>query len=83
MKSVDALVLGAGQAGLAVSYRLTTAGIDHLVLERGEVGNTWRTQRWDSFQLNTPNERSRLPGSRDTWTDPEAFMSTADPGSET
>jgi putative flavoprotein involved in K+ transport len=60
--SLEAVVIGAGHAGLAVSKRLTDAGIEHIVLERGEIGESWRTQRWDSFRLNTPNAMNRLPG---------------------
>ena len=60
--SLDAVVIGAGHAGLAISRRLIDAGIEHIVLERGEIGESWRTQRWDSFQLNTPNAMNRLPG---------------------
>jgi putative flavoprotein involved in K+ transport len=60
--SLEAVVIGAGHAGLAMSRRLTDAGIEHIVLERGEIGESWRTQRWDSFQLNTPNAMNRLPG---------------------
>ena len=61
-ESVDALVIGAGQAGLAVSYYLTAFGVEHLVLERGEVAESWRSARWDSFTLVTPNWMTRLPG---------------------
>ena len=60
--STEAVVIGAGHAGLAISKRLTDAGVEHIVLERGEIGETWRTQRWDSFKLNTPNVMNRLPG---------------------
>jgi len=60
--SLEAVVIGAGHAGLAMSKRLTDAGIEHVVLERGEIGESWRSQRWDSFQLNTPNAINRLPG---------------------
>jgi putative flavoprotein involved in K+ transport len=59
---LDAVVIGAGHAGLAVSRRLADAGIDHVVLERGEIADSWRTQRWDSFRLNTPGAMNRLPG---------------------
>jgi putative flavoprotein involved in K+ transport len=55
-----AIVLGAGQAGLAASYHLTQAGIDHVVLERGRIGETWRSQRWDTFVLNTPGWLSHV-----------------------
>jgi putative flavoprotein involved in K+ transport len=59
---VDVVVVGAGQAGLAVSYYLRAFGIEHVVLERGRVAESWRSQRWDSFTLVTPNWMTRLPG---------------------
>jgi putative flavoprotein involved in K+ transport len=68
--SVDAVVIGAGQAGLAASHHLSRRGIEHVVLERGRVGETWRTQRWDSFALNTPRWMSRQPGEP---AEPDAF----------
>lgn len=68
----DAVVIGAGHAGLAASQRLQEAGLDHLVLERGEIGESWRTQRWDSFALNTPNAMNVLPGAAADG-DPGAF----------
>ncbi len=58
----DAIVFGAGPAGLAASWHLGRRGVRHVVLERGRIGETWRTQRWDSFTLNTPTWMSRLPG---------------------
>ncbi len=58
----DAIVVGAGPAGLAASWHLRRRGVRHVVLERGRVGETWRSQRWDSFTLNTPTWMSRLPG---------------------
>ena len=61
-ESVDVVVVGAGQAGLSVSYYLRSFGIEHVVLERGVVGESWRSQRWDSFTLVTPNWMTRLPG---------------------
>lgn len=73
----DVIVIGAGHAGLATSQRLAGAGLDHVVLERGEVANAWRTQRWDSFTLNTPNWMSVLPGKTSEWSDPDAFATTA------
>jgi putative flavoprotein involved in K+ transport len=60
--ALGAVVVGAGQAGLAVSRELVTRGVDHVVLERGRVGETWRSQRWDSFVLNTPVWMNRLAG---------------------
>jgi putative flavoprotein involved in K+ transport len=57
-----AVVVGAGHAGLAMSRCLAERSIDHVVLERGEVANSWKTERWDSLRLLTPNWQSRLPG---------------------
>ncbi len=59
---VDVVIVGAGQAGLAVSYYLRALGVEHIVLERGRVGESWRSARWDSFTLVTPNWMNRLPG---------------------
>lgn len=71
--SVSTVVVGAGHAGLAASYHLSRAGIDHILLEKGSVGETWRSQRWDSFALNTNNRISALPGQPPDGADPEAF----------
>ena len=60
--AVDVVVVGAGQAGLATSHYLQAFGVEHVVLERGRVGETWRTARWHSFTLVTPNWMTRLPG---------------------
>src|SRR4029450_549469 len=59
---VDVAVVGAGPAGLAVSSELTRAGLGHVVLERGRVGESWRTQRRDSFRLNSQVWVNRVPG---------------------
>jgi putative flavoprotein involved in K+ transport len=59
---VRVVVVGAGPAGLAVSSRLARAGCHHVVLERGRIGSTWRTQRWDSFRLNSPRWANLVPG---------------------
>ena len=56
------VVIGAGQAGLAMSWSLASRSIDHVVLERGEIAHSWKTERWDSLRLLTPNWQSRLPG---------------------
>ena len=68
------VVIGAGHTGLAVSHFLTRRSIDHVVIERGEVANSWRTQRWDSLRLLTPNFQSRLPGVAYEEDDPDGFM---------
>ena len=65
-----AVVIGAGHAGLAASHFLTGESIDHVVLERGEVANSWRRERWDSLRLLTPNWQTRLPGRRYEGPDP-------------
>jgi putative flavoprotein involved in K+ transport len=62
MNEVNTVVVGAGQAGLAVSRLLAEHGVSHVVFERGRVGESWRSQRWDSFALNTPNWCNTLPG---------------------
>ncbi|CAN5466411.1 NAD(P)/FAD-dependent oxidoreductase [soil metagenome] len=68
------VVIGAGQAGLAMSHHLTGRSIDHVVLDRGEVAQSWRTERWDSLRLLTPNWMTRLPGQCYQGPDPEGFM---------
>src|SRR5215211_3145652 len=73
MSIVDTVVIGAGHAGLATSRLLTEAGRDHVVLERGHVGERWRTERWDSLRLLTPNWMVSLPGSPYRGTVPDGF----------
>ncbi|MDQ4034152.1 MAG: NAD(P)-binding domain-containing protein [Actinomycetota bacterium] len=70
---VPVVVVGAGQAGLAVSHELTALGVDHVVLERARIGQAWRG-RWDSFCLVTPNWTLRLPGAPYEGDDPEGFL---------
>ena len=60
--SADVVIIGAGHSGLAMSRVLTERAVEHVVLERGEVANSWRTARWDSMRLFTPSWMSRLPG---------------------
>jgi putative flavoprotein involved in K+ transport len=67
------VVIGAGHAGLAMSRCLADHSIDHVVLERGEVANSWKRERWDSLRLLTPNWQSRLPGYAYTGNDPNGF----------
>jgi putative flavoprotein involved in K+ transport len=71
------VVIGAGHAGLAMSRCLSDRSIDHVVLERGEVAHTWRTERWDSLRLLTPNWQSRLPGFAYVGDDPDGFRTLA------
>lgn len=73
--TVDVVVVGAGHAGLAMSRFLSRSSIDHVVLERGEIANSWRHERWDSLRLLTPNWQSRLPGYKYSGADPDGFMS--------
>jgi putative flavoprotein involved in K+ transport len=74
MGDVTCVVIGGGQSGLAMSRCLTDRGIDHVVLERGRVAERWRSERWDSLRLLTPNWQSRLPGFRYEGSDPDGYM---------
>jgi putative flavoprotein involved in K+ transport len=76
--SVETLIVGAGQAGLALSRYLTDLGRDHVVLERHRVAERWRSERWDSFRLLTPNWLTRLPGMSYDGADPDGFMTRAE-----
>ena len=73
--SVDVIVIGAGHSGLAMSRFLTLRSIEHVILERGEVANSWRYERWDSLRLLTPNYLSRLPGYQYNGEDRDGYMS--------
>ncbi|MBO3751143.1 NAD(P)-binding domain-containing protein [Streptosporangiaceae bacterium NEAU-GS5] len=75
MRTTDIVIIGAGQAGLAVSRCLTEQGRDHVVLERGRVGQRWRGSSWDSLHLLTPNWLNALPGSRYHGPDQDGFSS--------
>src|SRR4030095_556839 len=72
---ITAVVIGAGQAGLAMSHCLSELGIEHVLLERGGLAQRWRNQSWDSLRLLTPNWMTRLPGFRYDGNDPDGFMS--------
>jgi putative flavoprotein involved in K+ transport len=74
MPSIDTIIIGAGQAGLALSRLLTAAGHDHVVFERGRVGERWRSETWDSLALLTPNWANRLPHD-DAPADQDAYVS--------
>jgi putative flavoprotein involved in K+ transport len=67
------VIVGAGHAGLAMSRCLAERSIEHVLLERGEVAHTWRTERWDSLRLLTPNWQSRLPGFGYDGEDPDGY----------
>lgn len=72
------MIIGAGHAGLAASRFLTGRSIDHVLLERGEVANSWRRERWDALRLLTPNWQSRLPGHHYDGPDPDGYMSAGE-----
>ena len=72
-ETVETIIVGAGHGGLSVSCHLDKAGHGHLVLERGEIGETWRSQRWDSFKVNSPNSLNQLPGDQSPLSEPTAF----------
>lgn len=74
MKKTTTIIIGAGHAGLAFSKHLADRSVDHVVLERGEVANSWRKERWDSLRLLTPNWQSRLPGYSYSGDDPDGYM---------
>jgi putative flavoprotein involved in K+ transport len=74
VERVTTVVIGAGHTGLAVSRMLDERSIEHVVLERGSVANSWRRERWDSLRLLTPNSQSRLPGYAYRGADPNGFM---------
>ncbi len=71
---IDCAVVGAGPAGLAASAALAARGVEHVILERGRAGETWRSQRWDSFRLNTPGWMNRLLGEQA----PDAYLTGAE-----
>lgn len=73
MKSTTTIIIGAGQAGLAMSHYLTELSVEHVILERGQVANSWRKERWDSLRLLTPNWQSRLPGFSYEGSDPDGY----------
>ena len=79
IEGFTAVVIGAGHAGLAASHFLGQRSIDHVVLERGEPANSWRSERWDSLRLLTPNWQSRLPaGVGYEGDDADGYMTAAD-----
>ena len=78
-RQIDTVIVGGGQAGLAMSYYLKQKGREHVVLERAPtIANAWRNERWDSFTLVTPNFQVRMPGAEYQGNDPYGFMSLAE-----
>src|SRR5215469_446583 len=74
-ESFETVVIGGGQAGLAVSYHLARLRRDHVVLEQAQqAANAWRNHRWDSFTLNTPNWQSGLEGDGIPGTSRDGFL---------
>lgn len=78
MNRTDVIIVGAGQAGLAMSRSLSRRGIEHVVLERGRIGERWRSERWNSLRLLTTCAHSALPGLPHVDADPEHFLPAAD-----
>src|SRR5262245_41642335 len=75
VEQVDTLVVGAGQAGIAMSEHLSKCGLTHLVLERHRIAERWRSERWDSLVANGPAWHDRFPGMEFPDIDPDAFPS--------
>jgi len=78
MNTTQTLIIGGGQAGLALSRCLTDRGHEHLVLERGRIAERWHSERWASLRLVTPNWMTRLPGHAYRGDDPDGFMTAAE-----
>ncbi len=75
---VTTVVIGAGHAGLSASRFLAAHSIDHVVIERQDVANSWRRERWESLRLLTPNWQTRLPGLAYDGDDPDGYMTTGE-----
>jgi|WetSurMetagenome_2_1015567.scaffolds.fasta_scaffold03794_4 putative flavoprotein involved in K+ transport len=78
MHTTETIIIGGGQAGLAMSRCLTDRGVEHVILERGRVAERWQSERWDSLRLLTPRWQSRLPGWRYRGPDPDGFMTKSE-----
>jgi len=79
VENIESVMIGGGQAGLSLSYYLTQAGREHIVLEKSpQVADAWRNRRWDSFTLVSPNWTFRLPGAEYADSEPDGFMPKAD-----
>ena len=71
----EVIVVGAGYSGLAASYHLKEYGLTHIIFERGKIGESWRSQRWDNFRFNSTNKLNVLPGENPDPENPDAFTS--------
>jgi putative flavoprotein involved in K+ transport len=78
LELVETIVIGGGQAGLALSYYLAKSGREHVILERGRVAERWRSERWDSLHFQFPNWMIRLPGRAYDGDDPDGFSERDD-----
>jgi putative flavoprotein involved in K+ transport len=78
MLKTTTVVVGAGHCGLAMSRCLADRSVDHVVLERGETAESWRTQRWDSLRLLTPNWMTRLPGHTYRGDNPDGYLAASE-----
>ena len=74
IEKIETLIVGAGQAGIAMSEHLTNNGVSHLVLERNRIAERWRSERWDSLVANGPAWHDRFPNMEFSDTDPDAFV---------
>jgi putative flavoprotein involved in K+ transport len=75
---LEVIIVGAGHAGLSASYYLKHLGLEHVVFERGKIGESWRSQRWDSFTMNTSNRLNVLPGFIYKGKKPDAYSSATE-----
>jgi putative flavoprotein involved in K+ transport len=74
VEKIDTVVVGGGQAGLAMSYHLKRLGREHIVIERGRVAESWRSERWDSLMFQIPNSSIQLPGYAYATDDPNGYV---------
>jgi putative flavoprotein involved in K+ transport len=78
VERIDTLVIGGGQAGLVMSYRLKQRGMAHLVLERARIAERWRSERWDGLKFQFPNWSVKLPDFPFPQSEPDAFATSSE-----